>query len=106
MDFSQTKEQQEHVEKARAFTKEWMSPNATKYDRSGEFPKDICQEAFNLGFMNPHVPAKYGGNEQDVLDHCLIMEEICTGCSGIGTALGSNGLSQYPVIYAGNDELL
>jgi len=103
MDFSQTKEQQEHVEKARAFTKEWVSPNAAKHDRSGEFPKYICQEAFNQGFMNPHVPAKYGGSEQHVLDHCLIMEEICTGCSGIGTALGSNGLSQYPVIYAGND---
>ena len=103
MNFSLTKEQQDSVEKARAFTKEWVSPNATKYDRSGEFPKDICQEAFNLDFMNPHIPKQFGGKEQRVLEHCLIMEEICTGCSGIGTALGSNGLSQYPVIFAGND---
>ena len=53
--------------------------------------------------MNPHVPKEYGGLEERVLHHCLVMEEICTGCSGIGTALGSNGLSQYPVIMAGND---
>lgn len=103
MDFSLTKKQQEHVEKARAFTKEWVSPNAAEHDRTGEFPKDICQEAFNLGFMNPHIPKEFGGTDQDVLDHCLIQEEVCAGCSGIGTALGSNGLSQYPIIYAGND---
>lgn len=103
MQFTLTKEQQALVEKARQFTKEWVSPNAAKYDRSGEFPKDICQEAFNLGFMNPHIPKEYGGVEEPVLNHCLVMEEIGTGCTGIGTALGSNGLSQYPVIFAGND---
>jgi acyl-CoA dehydrogenase len=103
MEFTLTKQQQEYIEKARAFTKEWVSPHAAEHDRTGEFPQAICQEAFNRGFMNPHVPVEYGGHNQQVLDHCLIMEEICTGCSGIGTALGSNGLSQYPVIYAGND---
>ncbi len=103
MDFSLTKEQQELVEKARAFTKEWVAPNAAKYDRTGEFPKDICAEAFKQGFMNPHIPKEYGGHEEKVLDGCLALEEICTGCSGIGTAIDSNGLSQYPVIFAGND---
>ena len=39
-----------------------------------------------------------------VLDHCLVIEEICTGCSGIATAIDANGLSQYPVILAGTDE--
>jgi acyl-CoA dehydrogenase len=39
-----------------------------------------------------------------VLDHCLVMEEFCTGCSGIATAIDANGLSQYPVILAGTDD--
>jgi acyl-CoA dehydrogenase len=39
-----------------------------------------------------------------VLDHCLVTEEICTGCSGIGTAIDGNGLSQAPVILAGTHE--
>lgn len=103
MDFELTKAQQELVEKARAFTKEWVSPNAAEHDRTGEFPKKICEEAFKQGFMNPHIPKEYGGADHKVLEHCLVAEEICTGCSGIGTALGSNGLSQYPVIMAGND---
>ncbi len=99
-----TAEQEELVEKAREFTREWISPNAAEYDRSGEFPLEICREAFKRGFMNPHVPTEYGGAAHKVLDHCMVMEEFCTGCSGIATAIDANGLSQYPVILAGTDE--
>lgn len=102
--FSQSPEQQELVERAREFTREWIAPNAAKYDRSGEFPRDICREAFQRGFMNACVPHEYGGKGSAVLDHCLVMEELSTGCSGIATAIDANGLSQYPVILAGNEE--
>ena len=87
MDFSLSPEQLEVVERARAFTKEWIAPKAVEYDRSGEFPREICLEAFKQGFMNPHVPAEYGGSPHTVLDHCLVLEEMCTGCSGISTAI-------------------
>jgi acyl-CoA dehydrogenase len=104
MDFSLSPEQQEMVEQARAFTKEWIAPRALEHDRSGEFPLEICREAFRQGLMNPHIPAEYGGAAHAVLDHCLVMEELCTGCSGIATAIDANGLSQYPVIFAGTDD--
>jgi acyl-CoA dehydrogenase len=104
MDFSLSPEQQAIVEQAREFTKEWISPRAVEYDRSGEFPLEICREAFKRGLMNPHIPTEYGGAAHAVLDHCLVMEELCTGCSGIATAIDANGLSQYPVIFAGNDD--
>jgi len=104
IDFSLSPAQQELVEKAREFTREWISPNASHYDRSGEFPLDVCREAFKLGLMNPHVPPEYGGHGGAVLDHCLVMEELSTGCSGIATAIDANGLSQYPVILAGSDD--
>ncbi|HUK12166.1 MAG TPA: acyl-CoA dehydrogenase family protein [Thermoanaerobaculaceae bacterium] len=103
MDFNPTPRQQELVERAREFTREWISPNAARYDRSGEFPRDICREAFKRGFMNPHVPKEYGGAAEAVVDHCMVMEELATGCSGIATAIDGNGLSQYPVILAGTD---
>jgi len=104
MDFSLTPQQQELKEQARAFTAEHISPNAAKHDRSGEFPLEICREAFKQGFMNSHIPAQYGGKACPVLDHCLVMEELAAGCSGIATAIDANGLSQYPVILAGTDE--
>ena len=81
-----------------------ISPNASAHDRSGEFPMKICREAFKLGLMNSHVPVEYGGEACAVLDHCMVMEELSTGCSGIATAIDGNGLSQYPVIVAGTDD--
>jgi len=104
MEFTPSAEQQEMIEAAREFTREWIAPNAPHYDRSGEFPLEICREAFRRGFMNSAVPKAYGGPEHTVLDHCLVLEEMATGCSGIATAIDANGLSQYPVILAGTDE--
>lgn len=104
MDFDLSPQQQELVEKARDFTKEWIAPNSSKYDRSGEFPADICREAFRIGLMNSHIPQEFGGQACDVVDHCLVLEEMATGCSGIATAIDGNGLSQFPVIHAGNDD--
>jgi acyl-CoA dehydrogenase len=103
MNFDFSPEQEELRRQAKAFTEEWVSPNAAKYDRSGEFPEPICREAFKRGFMNASVPKEYGGRQLSVVDHCLITEEICTGCSGIGTAIDANGLSQTPLILAGSD---
>lgn len=103
MDFSPSPEQLSRVEKARTFTREWISPSAARYDRSGEFPIDICREAFKQGLMNPHIPREFGGLAEPVLDHCMVMEELCTGCSGIGTVIDANGLSQFPVILAGTE---
>ena len=102
--FQPTAEQQAMIEAAREFTREWIAPNAPTYDRSGEFPLEICREAFARGLMNSAVPKAYGGPEHTVLDHCLVLEEMATGCSGIATAIDANGLSQYPVILAGTDE--
>ena len=104
MDFNLTPQQQERVEAAREFTREWISPNAAAHDRSGEFPLAICREAFKRGLMNSHIPKEYGGQHEHVLDHCMVMEELATGCSGIATAIDGNGLSQYPVILAGTDD--
>jgi acyl-CoA dehydrogenase len=99
-----TPNQHELVETARAFTREWIAPNAPAHDRSGEFPIKICREAFKLGLMNSHIPIEYGGKACPVLDHCFVVEEFATGCSGIATAIDGNGLAQYPVIVAGNDD--
>ena len=104
MDFDLTPHQQARVEAAREFTREWISPNAAAHDRTGEFPLAICREAFRRGLMNSHIPREFGGQHEAVVDHCMVMEELATGCSGIATAIDGNGLSQYPVILAGNED--
>ena len=51
------------------------------------------KKAHELGFMNCGVPSKYGGLGLSCFDVCMLNEEIAYGCSGIGLAIGGNGLA-------------
>ena len=104
MDFSISEDQRRLVETARKFTKEKIIPVAQKLDEHGTFPKEICEEAWELGLMNAEVPQEYGGLGLPCLDHVLMLEEINYGCAGIGTTLAGNNLAAMPLILAGSEE--
>ena len=74
MDFSITEEQQRLVDTARKFTKEKIIPVAQKLDEHGTFPKEICEQGWELGLMNGEVPQAYGGLELTTVDHVLMMK--------------------------------
>jgi acyl-CoA dehydrogenase len=102
--FELTDEQKQLQDMAKKFAKEEMIPKAEHHDRTGEFPHEIIKKAWELGLMNTHVPAEYGGLGLSVLDGCIITEEIAYGCTGIATAMEANSLASAPVMVAGNDE--
>src|SRR5437867_9793057 len=54
--------------------------------------------------MNLHIPEAYGGLALSAFEGMLIGEELCWGCSGIGTAIAAAGLGHGPVILAGTEE--
>src|SRR5438477_2435901 len=60
--------------------------------------------AHDLGLIYVHVPDAYCGFEFCGFEGMLIGEELCWGCSGIGTAIAANGLGHGPVIIAGTEE--
>ena len=103
-DFSYTEEQQALVQTARDFVKKEVIPVAGHLDETETFPRDICEKAFGLGLMNCEIPEQYGGLGLSCLAHCLVLEEISYGCTGINTTLAGNMLGAMPVILAGTDE--
>ena len=46
----------------------------------------MIAKAHELGLMNVHIPEAYGGLELGAFEGMLIGEELCWGCSGIGSA--------------------
>src|SRR2546421_1195693 len=78
---------------------------AWEYDTGGTWPQEIIEKAWELGLMNGHLPAEYGGPGLGYLDGALIEEELAWGCSGIGTSLTCNGLATAPVALAASEEL-
>lgn len=103
LSFELTPDQIAFKELARSFAKAEIIPVAAKYDKSMEYPQDVFKKAWELGLVNAHIPAEYGGLGLHTVDGCVIGEEIAYGCSGIGTAIEANTLAQMPVILAGND---
>src|SRR5205809_3752563 len=102
--FALTDEQKELRALAREFATKEIRPKAAAYDVAMTHPADVIDKAHELGLMNLHVPAEYGGLGLNAFDGMLIGEELNWGCSGIGTSLGANGLGAGPVIIAGTDE--
>jgi acyl-CoA dehydrogenase len=104
IDFTLSDEQKQLQEMARKFTKDEIIPKAAQHDKDGKYPLEIAKKAWELGLMNTHVPAEYGGMGLGVLEGCIITEELAYGCTGIATAMEANTLAAAPVIVAGNDE--
>jgi acyl-CoA dehydrogenase len=105
IDFTLTDEQKDLRDLAHDFAAKEMRPVAWEHDRDSTFPHDVIQKAWEVGLMNVHIPAEYGGGGIDHLTGTIIEEEISWGCSGIGTSLACNGLASAPVMLAGSEEI-
>ncbi len=101
--FELSEDQKQLQDIARKFAKEEMIPRAEHHDRTGEFPHEVVKKAWELGLMNTHVPAEYGGLGLSVLDGCIVTEEMAYGCTGMATAMEANALASAPLMVAGND---
>jgi acyl-CoA dehydrogenase len=102
--FDLTEEQQALRELAHDFAEREIRPLEAACDRDSTFPQDVLRKAHELGLMNLHVPESCGGSELGVLESVLVMEELCWGCSGIGTGIVTNGLGLGPIVIAGDED--
>ena len=89
---------------ARQFAVNDVIPVAAQDDQTMEFPREVFNQAWELGLVNTHIPEAYGGLGLGCLEGCIIGEELAYGCTGIMTAMEANGLAEAPVIIAGTHE--
>jgi acyl-CoA dehydrogenase len=102
--FALTDEQKELRALAREFAEKEIRPRAAEYDEHATHPADVIVKAHELGLMNVHVPAEYGGLALSTFEGILIGEEFSWGCSGMAVSLTANTLGAGPVLLAGTDE--
>ena len=104
VDFSLSEEHKGLIETARRFTKERITPIAAACDHESRFPMDVFREAWEIGLVNPTIPAEYGGSGMGELENAIITEELAYGCTGIQTSLLANGLALTPIKLGGSEE--
>ena len=102
--FDFTEEQQQLMATAREFALREIVPVAGQLYEEGTFPKEICRKGWETGLMNCEIPESYGGLGLSSLSHCLVLEEISYGCTGVNTTMAGNMLGTMPIILAGTEE--
>ena len=89
---------------ARKFARDVMRPKAAHCDETSTFPKEIIQQASELGLMNLTIPAEFGGMELPHVAQAIVTEELAWGCSGMCTSMISNDLALLPIEIGGSKE--
>ena len=87
MDFSLNDDQRAFVDSARAFAEGAMAPHAAQWDEESIFPRDVLEQAGELGFMGMYTPESAGGLGMGRLDASLIVEELAKGCTATAAFL-------------------
>lgn len=104
VDFSLSEEHRSLVETVRRFTKERITPIAAECDRESRFPMEVFRDAWELGLINPVIPAEYGGAGMGEFENTLMCEEFAYGCTGIETSFLANCLALTPIKLGGSEE--
>jgi alkylation response protein AidB-like acyl-CoA dehydrogenase len=104
--FDLTSEQREIRELCREFAAREIRPIAQAVDEADtEMPWDVWYKAAGLGLTSFMLPSEYGGGGlTDCLTACLVQEELCYGCSGIGNLITSGGFFAEPILVLGSEE--
>lgn len=104
LDFALSPDQEALRRRGHRFAHERMRPVAADLDRSGAWPEQVIQAAWDAGLLQACVPADLGGPGHSALEEALVAEELGWGCAGLFTTLNANALSTMPLRLAGTAE--
>ena len=82
-----TQDQEMIRDAVRAFAQEQLWPNAPRWDKEREFPREAHRGLAALGAYGICVPEEFGGANLDYVTLALVLEEIAAGDGGTSTAI-------------------
>ncbi len=103
MSFKLSAEHEAIRDAVREFAVEEIKPVAREHDERGAYPEELRREAAALDLVAPHVPLEYGGAGMDMLERCLVTEELWRADPGIGSAIGSAGFGTSMILEYGDE---
>jgi len=104
MDFDLSEEQRQVRDEVRRFAENEIKPHATEYDTAETYPREIVEEAAELGLTGANIPLEYGGVGYDTLTNVIIAEELFAADPGIGLCIQSAAFGADAIVGFGTDE--
>jgi hypothetical protein len=107
MDFAATAEQQELARGVLRFAESRLGTQMVRRDREGVFDTEGWRLCAEMGIQGLPVPERYGGQGQDLLTSCIILEALGEGCrdNGLHFSLNAQIWSvEMPILEIGTEE--
>ncbi|OGU59521.1 MAG: acyl-CoA dehydrogenase [Ignavibacteria bacterium GWF2_33_9] len=105
MQFLLTEEQLMLKDMVAKFAEERIGPQASDNERNHRYPKEIIEEAGELGLMGIAYPTEYGGSGMDYVSYFLAVEEISRWCASTGVIISAHSsLCCDPIYRFGTEE--
>jgi len=90
---------------ARKFAAEHIAPNARKWDREADIPRELVAKLAELGFLGVFTPPEFGGVGLGDLGASVLMEEIARHCGATALMLDAhNALCSAHLLIGANDD--
>ncbi|MBM4270174.1 MAG: acyl-CoA dehydrogenase [Deltaproteobacteria bacterium] len=105
-DLEPTDEQKLIRDTVGSFAKERIAPIARDCDESGSIPKDVVDQAWELGLIHSPIPEEQGGygEERSAVTGAIVAEELGAGDVSIAMHVLAPRLVAYPVLDGGTPE--
>lgn len=93
----------------RKFVDEELRPNAEKWIKEGQYPKELHARSYELGIQGILYPKEYGGTKPEDFDafyELIMVDELAR--LGPGSIMGQSGINSIalpPIIHAGSEEM-
>jgi hypothetical protein len=92
-------------EAARQYVESEITPHASSWDETCEFPKQALQGLADLGFYGMLVPEQYGGCDIGHIAAASVLEEISAGDAACGTIVSvTNSVACLPILKYGTED--
>ena len=90
----------------RRFVDGEIAPYAAEWDEAGEFPRELCRKAAEVGLLGLGYPSEYGGTPCDSLSRLVATLELTRGGSGgVIASLMSYSIMIVPLLQAAAEPL-
>jgi alkylation response protein AidB-like acyl-CoA dehydrogenase len=106
VDLSFTPEQLALKEAAITFARRGLADDVIARDRGATFSRDLWQRCAEFGIQGSAFPAKYGGEDADIITAMLLMEGLGQACKDGGLLFALNGQMwtvQMPILRFGTE---
>jgi glutaryl-CoA dehydrogenase (non-decarboxylating) len=95
-------DQLENWERFTAFVKEYVAPDASRYDRDERIPRSLISELASRGHLGMTLPKGFGGREVDSVSYGLFHHEVGRCLSSLGAIVTVHDMTSHTIARWGN----